>query len=236
MTLVLLHPIGLDGGCWQFMTSSRLGAATRYDLLWHGGRDEPSGRFGIDAMAEDVLDRVDGDLDLVGVSMGAAVARHVAARCPQRVRSLMLAAFAVKPNPKVAAERAEAVEREGMEGIVTSTLSRWFSATALRSSTHPGVEYACKTLRRGSSASFAASWRALGEIAGQRLDLPPVPITVLHPADDANGRLEDKEELVRSLPLARLVVVPGPHLVVLDEPKVFEAAILDHLDWVGVHA
>ena len=74
MTVVLLHPIGLDGACWQFLTAERLAGAVRYDMLWHGERGQPRAAYSLETLANDVVEAVPGDLDVVGLSFGGAVA------------------------------------------------------------------------------------------------------------------------------------------------------------------
>ena len=39
--------------------------------------------------------------------------------------------------------------------------------------------------------------------------------------------------MVELMPHARLVVIPGPHMVQLENPAGFEQAVAEHLDWAG---
>jgi pimeloyl-ACP methyl ester carboxylesterase len=233
VTLVFLHPIGLDGECWQFLDATELDGASRYTMLWHGDRQRPPAPLSLETMAADVVESHDGPLDLVGLSLGGAVAQHIALRYPDRVRSLLIAASSAGgPNRGTQAERAVAAEQSGMSGILDSTLRRWFSADALLQPSHPGVQYTRRRLLSDRVESFAAAWRALAaHDTLDRLGEISVPTTVLHPADDASQPLETKERMVERIPLSRLVVIPGPHLVQLESPEVFQAALLDHLAW-----
>ena len=233
MTVVLLHPIGLDARCWQFVLHPRLADAVRYDLLWHGGREKPESPLTIRSFAEDVVVRVPGRLDLVGASMGGAVALEIALNWPERVRSLLLACSSPGGNGTAMRARADDTDRTGMEAMVDPTLRRWFSTAALNRPNHPGVAYARDRLMSDSPEAFAASWRALAEHdAWSRLHLIAAPATVLRAADDASVPREIAQSMASKMRGPRLAVIPGPHMAQLEEWDSFEAATLEHLDWV----
>ncbi len=99
--LVLLHGVGADKGEW--ILAAPLFARTRRvvapDLLGHGGTDTPSGpgvdyrlRLLADVVVETLerLDGLEGRVDLLGHSLGGAVALDVARRFPRRLRRLVL--------------------------------------------------------------------------------------------------------------------------------------------------
>jgi 3-oxoadipate enol-lactonase len=234
MTLVLLHPIGLDRACWQFLTADRLGAAVRYDMLWHGERKQPPAPVSLELLAHDVVQAIPGELDIVGLSFGGAVALTIGLRWPERVRSLLLACSGAGGHREILRNRADEVERVGMPGVLDVTLQRWFTPSALDSDGHPGVRYARERLLTGSPESFAASWRALAELdAFDELASLQARTTVVHAEDDVAGPLEAKTAMVQRMPHGRLVVIPGPHMVQLENPAAFEQAVLDHVDWVS---
>ena len=241
MTIVMLHPVGLDGGCFGFLDSPRLADAIRYDCLWHGGRPQPEGPLTIEAMALDVLANTSGVLDLVGVSMGGQIAQRVAMRAPDRVRSLFVTS-AINPseaeNERASFpeedEKAAMVLRLGIEGVIEWAIERWFTEKAIGVAAHPGIAYIRDRLRGDTAEQFAAGWNALAQrrpsCEEQRL-LLTMPTTVLHPMQD-NSTLESCEALAALLPDARIRTCPGPHMVQLEEPRAFEAALLEHIDWV----
>jgi pimeloyl-ACP methyl ester carboxylesterase len=236
LTVVFLHPIALDGECWQFLTSEQLEKPVRYDLLWHGGRPGPAVPLTLETFARDVVDNVEGELDIIGLSLGGAVALEIALRWPHRVRSLMLACSSAGGGRagEVLRERAAEVERAGMAGVLEVTLRRWFTQEALDSAELPGIGYARERLLCTSPDSFAASWRALADNnAINELHTLRAPTTVLHGAQDVTGPIETRKDMVARIPGSRLAVIPGPHMVQLERPADFQEAVLDHLDWVG---
>jgi hypothetical protein len=70
---VMLQPVGLDADCWRLLSWGFSSSAIAYNLVGHGSRPKPSEEAGLGLIADDVVDHVDGWLDLLGVSMGAAV-------------------------------------------------------------------------------------------------------------------------------------------------------------------
>ena len=235
MPVVLLHPIGLDGRGWHFAPNSPLGGATRYDLLWHGGRKRPSEPMSLPSLAADVVRNTVGPLDLVGISMGAYVAMELAISWPGRVRSVLVACFSGgRGAPERLRARAEYAEQYGMSGLVEGTLQRWFTPSALAVDTHSGVSYARTTLLGDDPRAFAASWRALADNdIWSRLPRVAAPTTVLHAVHDVSVARADSVAVAARIPDAKVWMVPGPHLAHLEEPEAFEQATLSHLDRVA---
>lgn len=234
MTLVFLHPIGLDGDCWQYVTPLLGRKSVPYTLLWHGERPEPDQPLSLAAFAADVLAHVPGRLDLVGLSMGGAVAQELAINHPDRVRSVLIACSSAGGNGgKAQWERAAATEATGMAGVLDETMRRWFSPDVLAQGTNPGMRWTRERLLTGRADAFAAAWRALARNnAIAQLHTLRMPATVLHAAQDAAGPLSGKQAMVERIPVSRLRVIPGPHMVQLERPQAFAAEVVDHLAWV----
>jgi 3-oxoadipate enol-lactonase len=233
MTVVMLHPVGLNGLTWQFTPLPSDLSWVGPTMLWHGDRARPAVELTIASFAEDVLANLGGPFDLVGVSMGGAVAQAIALRHPDRVRSLMLVASTAGGRGGAShRERAAVIEEHGIDGILDSTLERWFSSAVVAAGTDPGYRYARDALLALDPQSFASSWLALGEHdTTADLGRLSMPTTVLHPADDASSTLETKERMVELIPSSRLVVAEGPHMIQLERPEVFGAEVQSHLAW-----
>ena len=233
MTLVLLTPIGLDDRCWQFATLPAV------DLVKHvfpgfGRRPRRPTAADMTQLAEEVVSAYDGPLDLAGVSMGGMVAQNIAVLYPERVRSLFTACTGAASDPATMTARAQAVESEGMAGVLTSTLTRWFTAPALsRRPEAPGVTYARETLMALEPGAFADGWRAIAT-HDTRSGLPgvTVPTTCVMGDADAASRPARGQEIAGLVPNCRLVTLPGPHMMHLENPSGFSDALAAHLAWV----
>lgn len=234
MTLVLLHPIGLDSGCWQFLP---LADQLALDLPGHGHRPGPAGRLDLGGMADDVVAQLDAhgltEVDLVGLSLGGAVGLHLAHRHPRRLRSLVLACTSAATDPAALEERARAAETTGMAGVLDATLERWFSPPALAAPDHPGVGYARRRLLAADPRVFADAWRALGR--HQMTDALPgiaVPVTAVAGAGDRAAPVGNLRRIAEGVPRGRLTVVEGPHMLQLESAPALAGVIENHLAWV----
>jgi 3-oxoadipate enol-lactonase len=238
MTLVFLHPVGLDHDCWQ-LTGLQ---GQMPDYPGHGNRPLPPPEdFTLEAIADEIAGTYDGLLDLVGVSMGASVAAYIAVRHPDRVRSMVMAAGnAGRPkgeSPEVTEmqrQRAADQVRLGMAGTLESTLKRWFTQAALDQPNHPGVEYVRQRWLADDPNAVAATWLCLGK-AAVRDEMPHIrlPITVLGGRHDVAATPAALTGLQALLPNSRLAFIDGPHMLPLENPREFADAVHQHLEWVA---
>jgi pimeloyl-ACP methyl ester carboxylesterase len=235
MTTVFLHPVGLDHEFWQFTGLE----GSMPDYPGHGGRPlPPLDEYTLATVADEIVRDHEGPLDVVGVSMGSAVAQYIGVRHPDRVRSMMLCCSSLGGTVASAAEvlrddRADDTLRLGMAGMMDSTLTRWFTEAALADPDHPGVAYARARLLADDPQAIAATWLTLRRSA-VRDSLPALrmPVTVLGGRDDRAATPERVLALFGEIPTARLEIVNGPHMLPLEQPAAFAAAVRRHFDWV----
>ena len=240
MTTVLLHPVGLDAACWDLTSVP----GERFEFPGHGARPLPPGGFTLESIADEVAASFAGPLDLVGISMGSAVAQYVAIRHPERVRSMVLAAGAppragqgddVAPAQE---GRAQETLRVGVAGTLEGTLARWFTPAALADAAHPGVAYVRRRWLANDPAAIAATWRALGRSRTRdRLGGVTAPVTVIGGRFDlATGPEADPvghaNALGALLPRSRVEIIDGPHMLHLERPVECAAAVRRHFAWV----
>jgi pimeloyl-ACP methyl ester carboxylesterase len=231
MTLVMLTPIGLDAAAWDAVDLPA--GAIRHQWPGCGGRPRAPRPPDMATLADEVAREYDGPLDLAGCSMGGMVGQHVAIRHPHRVRSLLMACTGASADPAAMQERAAAAEQGGMAAVLTTTLERWFTPEALaRRPEHPGVAYARAALLRLDPASFADGWRAIAtHDARPRLGEVRARTTCVAGDADAAASVARVREVADGIPGARMEVVPGPHMLPLEQPGVFGDMLRAHLAW-----
>ena len=232
MVVILLHPVGLDKECWRFAAIEQ---AVALDLPGHGDCPEIlDAPLSLQAIADDVCRRLSGPMDVVGLSMGGMVAMHLALRHPTRVRSLILACTSARPPAEVMLDRARAAEDSGMTGILASTLGRWFSPAALARVHDPCVEYARTRLLADDPRIFASYWRAMaGHDVESQLGNIRVPVTVIAGSVDASASVSSLQGVANKIATSRFEIVPGPHMLPLEEPERFATAVHDHFRWLA---
>jgi 3-oxoadipate enol-lactonase len=231
--LVLLPAIGLDAGFWERVEFPDV-EVQKHEFPGFGRRPRADRLLTMVDLADDVASSYAGELDVVGVSMGGMVAQWLALGHPERVRSLLIACTGAAVDPATMLERARRTEELGMEGVLQTTLERWFSPAALADPEHPGVAYARRTLLALEPRDFADAWRAMsGHDVRERLGEIAAPATCLCGTDDVVGTPERVGELAGGVQSGRFVMRDGPHMLPLERPDELSAALRDHLDWVG---
>jgi 3-oxoadipate enol-lactonase len=232
VALVLLTPIGLDAGCWAW-TDLVGDGVFRHVFPGFGGRPRAAEPPTMATLADEVAASYPGELDVVGMSLGGMVGQHLTVRHPDRVRSLVVGCTGAAADPEVMEARAVAVETGGMEAVLDSTLERWFTQGVLQQAGHPGVEYARRTLLGLDPGSFADGWRAIaGHDVRARLPEIDVPVTCIAGTADAASPVLRTQDVADRVKNSRLVILDGPHMMHLERPAEFSAAVREHLRWV----
>ena len=226
MPVVLLTPVGLDAACWDWCDPPP--DAERHLWPGHGERPLADAPPDMASLADEVASTYDGDLDLIGCSLGGMVAQHLAIRHPERVRSVFAACTTSKGDPEAMAERAKNA-REDMPGSIETALARWFTPEFL-SGDHPAVTYSRRTLGALDAEAYAQVWEAIATHDATH-GLPDISarFTVLAGRQDVSTTPEQGETIAAAVPGARLVVLDGPHMLFLEDGPAFAAEVRDHL-------
>lgn len=246
LPLVLLHGVGADRGEWA-LTAPLLARRRRVfapDLLGHGDSDKPSGPgvdYRIRLLADVVvaaLERLPGApdrIDLLGHSLGGAVALDVVRRHPRLVRRLVLVDSAGLP-PKGAIDVLAASLPFAPRGfddsrrlLATSVESRWLGhpLVALAASAYKG-----RRRNRPQLLKLLAAVAA-GEDAMSPRDLARIPheTLVLWGDRDRIFPLATGRRLAAALPGARLEILPRcGHVPPTERPLAFARRVTAFLD------
>ena len=112
MKVVLVHAFPLDERMWEPQQEALAGHDVEAPNLYDLGGSSVAG------WARTLLDRLDGDLALVGSSLGGYVSYAMAGQAPERVRGLLLAgARAGADSPERRAARDQAIRTLREDGI-----------------------------------------------------------------------------------------------------------------------
>jgi pimeloyl-ACP methyl ester carboxylesterase len=235
--IVLLHGVGLDSSMWA-LVSERMGRPTiAVDLPGHGSRRAFGVPTGLAAFADDVLARLpETPVHLVGFSLGALVAQHIARYSPARLRSLTCVSTVADRTPDersaVLARLADA--RRDFPATIERSLLRWYPA---ESGVDPDqIVETRRVLELNDVPSFTAAYEifAVGdaELAPQlgRIDVPTLAITG---ELDPGSTPAMTERLTAAVPGSRGVIVPGVrHMLPIEAPATLVAELRSFLDHV----
>jgi 3-oxoadipate enol-lactonase len=236
--VVLLHGLGGRASNWEPQIEA---LRDRYrvvalDLRGFGRSDPADGPLGLADHAADVAALVDhlglAGCAVVGLSMGGMVAQELVLRHPGAVAALALADTTARLSDRAKEfnrRLAKTALEEGMDATTALMLPGCFTPASIAAG-RACVRAFGDSLRATDPRSFATALEAIeGLDTLPRLGAIAVPTLVL--AGEHDGLLPDCELIARSIPGARLAVIPGAgHVASMEEPEAFTAALRAFLD------
>lgn len=224
--VVLLHGVGLDHTMWQpvvALLENEFEVRTP-DLLGHGtNRPAPTGTT-LGDLADDVAAALPAGAHLVGFSLGALVAQHVARYRPELVASLTSVNSVCR---RTEAERAAVLGRLATAGTdfaagVEASLQRWYDGTGVDPAL---VDRTRATLLANDVESYLSCYRvfATGDAEiGPELPRITTPALAITGELDPGSTPDMTRRLAEALPNCRAVVVPGArHMLPVQMPREF---------------
>ncbi|HEY7280706.1 MAG TPA: 3-oxoadipate enol-lactonase [Actinomycetota bacterium] len=234
--LVLSNSLGTTMAMWdpQMVALGERFRLIRYDTRGHGSSPVPPGPYDVADLGADLLallDRLGIDrASLCGLSIGGMTAMWVAANAPERVDRLALCSTSARfDSPERYAERAAIVRAEGMAPVANTAVRRWF--TERFASEQPRVVDEFHDMLLATPPEGYAACCGVVE----RTDLTPsigsiaAPTLLLAGADDPSTPPPHAERIAARVAGARVVVLPGSHLLNVERADEASRAILDHL-------
>lgn len=193
----------------------------------------------MESMASDALAVLDDAgverAHVVGISMGGAIAQHVALKAPERVRSLTLAATWCRRNsylPRMARAGNDLLAGRGFEAVAGASMLWLFTPRFIidHGELLEGIE-ALAIEAPVDAAVFDAQQRAvLDHDVADRLATLEVPTLVIVGRRDIFVPTELSEDLAATIPGATLRVIEGGHAFNIEERDAFNAELLAFLD------
>lgn len=242
---MMLHGLGSRGQDWllQFPALTPRWRVLAPDLRGHGQSSMTRGWPTVADLAGDIARLMEAEAavpaHVVGLSLGGAVALQLAIDRPGLLRSLTAVNTFPHLRPAMGGLRHGAI-RMGLLGFGPMTwVGRWVAAGLF-----PGEDQ--KVLREAAADRIAdnprrAYLQALAAVlrfdVRSRLGQIACRTLVVAGERDATVPMEAKLELARSIPGARLEVIPGSgHATPLDAPEVFNAVLVRFLEDVETPA
>lgn len=210
MKVVLIHAFPLDERMWE----PQLDALSDYDVVTPNLYD--LGGSSIDEWAQALLDQADGDVAVVGASIGGYVGLAMARLQPGRVRGLLLA------GSRVGADSPE--RREGRNDAIRTVRDDGIDAWAPNAPAPPPPERTVDEIVRGLEAlrDRADSTEVAGRFEG--------PLWVAVGDDDPFLPVDEAREIAARAPNGRVEVFEGVgHFTNRDEPERFNVLLREFL-------
>jgi pimeloyl-ACP methyl ester carboxylesterase len=222
-TLVLLHGVGLDHSMWE--PAGEL-LADRFDVVvpdlpGHGGQPPAPAGVTLGDLADGVAAEISPGSHVVGFSLGALVAQHLARYRPELVATLTSVSSVCRRTPEereAVLGRLRAAEAD-FPASVAASLHRWYDGTDVDAERVRRTE---ATLLGNDRQSFLHCYRVFAtadqEIGPElaRITVPSLAVTGEH---DRGSTPEMTRRLAETMPDCRAVVVSGArHLLPVERP------------------
>jgi 3-oxoadipate enol-lactonase len=240
--LLLIQGLGTDARGWalQRMALGRRFRCYALDNRGVGHSDQPPGPYDLEVMALDAIAVLDAEgVDqghIVGASMGGVLAQIIGVRCPDRVRSLVLACTACRHHDwrvELFSEWADEVRSGGMSALADDAL-RWLIGPRLRRRFGVWLNLLARIVLSSSPEPFIAQIEAILAAPDElRFELTNIraPTLVITGSQDLLTPIGDAEELAEMIPRAELFELRGAaHGLMVEAPNAFNQAVLDFVD------
>lgn len=237
--VVLLHGVGLDHTMWdgvrRVLEQEHALETVALDLPGHGAQPPLREQQTLASLADDLLARLpDGAVHLVGFSLGALIAQHIARFHPQRVVTLSCVSAVCQRTP----EEAAAVEarlhsaRDDFPASVAASLRRWYPVGG--SVPPAAIADTERVLLANDIDSYLHAYAVFAhgdqEIAPElhRIAVPTLAITG---ELDPGSTPEMTRRLADAVPDARVEIVAGArHMLPVEAARTLAAALTTFID------
>ncbi|MDT0264275.1 alpha/beta fold hydrolase [Jatrophihabitans lederbergiae] len=228
--LVLLHGVGLDHSMWQPVVAALPSDVVVWapDLLGHGANPPAPQHTTLTDLAASVVGGLRPGDNLVGFSLGALVAQHIARYEPTLVATLTNVSSVCQ---RTASERSRVLDRlAGATGdfpsSVAASLERWYRGTSVGAD---AVERTRVTLLANDVGSYLSCYRVFATAdaeIGPELPRITAPSLAITGELDTGSTPEMSQRLADAIPGCSLVVVPGArHLLPVQNPRAVADAV-----------
>jgi 3-oxoadipate enol-lactonase len=239
--LVLSNSIGTDHRMWDGDVDpfKRAFRVLRYDTRGHGASQAPQGAYGLDRLGRDVLEMLD-ELEVesahfCGLSLGGFVGQWLGAHAPERLLRLVLSNTSPYLGPAAQWDsliKAVLHDRD-MVAMADMFIGNWFPERMLAHEAAVVERFRAMVLSTPPEG-LAGCFAAVRDADLRRTNaLIPVPTLVIGGTDDTVTLASHSDEIARSIPNARLVLMPGVHMLNVERPNQFVDVLLSFLSGEG---
>ncbi|WP_445115826.1 3-oxoadipate enol-lactonase [Acinetobacter sp. WZC-1] len=229
--IIFSNSLGTDKGMWDpqaeyFKQHYRV---IRYDTRGHGKSDVMHGTT-LQQLGEDVLDMMDAlnisRAHFCGISMGGLTGLWLGIYYPERFSSITVANTAAKIGTQDAwLARADAVQSTGLESLVKTTHSRWFSAN-FDYQRNLLAQQVIQSLANTPAHGYANACRALALAdLREKISSITVPTLIIAGSLDPVTTVTDAEFIHQQIKDSQLFLIEASHLSNIEQPEIFTREI-----------
>ena len=240
--VVLIHGLGLNKDCWQWMIPDLKDSyrVLSYDLYGHGDSSDPVTEPSLSLFSKQLKDLLDyckiQKAVIIGFSLGGMVARHFAQDAPQKSQGLVILHSPHKRSNSAQAailKRVDQARTMGPQSTVEAALERWFTDPFRQA--NPKL---MNKIRQWVMANRKEVYHTIYKVLATGIDeiVKPNPalmcpsLVITGDQDFGNGP-EMAFAISAEIPGAKTLVLPAlRHMALAESPKAVNKPIRDFLD------
>ena len=240
--VVLIHGLGLNKDCWQWMIPDLTDSyrVLSYDLHGHGESNDPVTEPNLSLFSKQLKDLLDfckiQKAVIIGFSLGGMVARRFAQDAPQKSQGMVILNSPHKRSNAAQAailKRVDQARTMGPQSTVEAALERWFTDPFRKA--NPNL---MNKIRQWVMANRKEVYHTIYKVLATGIDeiVKPNPalicpsLVITGDQDFGNGP-EMAFAIAAEIPGAKALVLPAlRHLALAESPKAVNKPIRDFLD------
>ena len=240
--VVLIHGLGLNKDCWQWMIPDLTDSyrVLSYDLHGHGESNDPVTEPNLSLFSKQLKDLLDyckiQKAVIIGFSLGGMVARRFAQDFPQKLQGMVILHSPHKRSNAAQAailKRVDQARTLGPQSTVEAALERWFTDTFRKA--NPNL---MDKIRQWVMANRKEVYHTIYKVLATGIDeiVKPNPaiispsLVITGDQDFGNGP-EMACAIADEIPGAKVLVLSTlRHMALAESPKAVNKPIRDFLD------
>ena len=240
--VVLIHGLGLNKACWQWMIPDLEDSyrVLSYDLYGHGASSDPVTEPSLSLFSKQLKDLLDyckiQKAVIIGFSLGGMVARRFAQDAPQKSQGMVILHSPHKRSNAAQAailKRVDQARTMGPQSTVEAALERWFTDPFRQA--NPKL---MDKIRQWVMANRKEVYHTIYKVLATGIDeiVKPNPalicpsLVITGDQDFGNGP-EMAFAISAEIPGAKTLVLPAlRHMALAESPKAVNKPIRDFLD------
>lgn len=240
--IVLIHGLGLNRACWQWMVPALAGTyrVLTYDLYGHGQSADPPKTPDLVLFSRQLaglLDLIGSQMAVIaGFSLGGMIARRFAQDAPDRTQALIILHSPHKRDAdaqKAILTRVAQARREGPKSTVDAALERWFTDDFRNA--HPDI---MGLVRGWVTANRTEVYHTIYRVLADGIDEivnpdPPItcPTLVMTGDEDYGNGPEMSRAIAAEIANSTVHILPGlRHMALAEAPDAVNKPVLRFLN------
>lgn len=231
--LILSNSIATDHHMWdgQVAELAKFFRVLRYDTRGHGGSDAPIGAYSLDRLGRDVVEMLDAleieTAHFCGLSLGGFIGQWLGHRAPERINRLILSNTSpyLGPAPQWDDLITRLLRDRDMAAMADMFISNWFPPHLIRDDPETVATFRRMILAtppEGLAGCFAVVRDADLRCTNGLIDKPTL---VIGGTDDTVTLASHSEEIAKAIPGSRLILLPGVHMLNVEQQDAFLKAV-----------